>query len=144
MDITNMLNGKGPAAVAAAAERQLQHHMAQGVSYNPRPQLQPQTPMLSTAYTERPFQNLFMQQQHNHQQQQQQKQQQQGINHHEDGPDDSGSSRQNSNGSVKAFACTTCGKGFARRSDLARHGKGVRRSSELLLRCHNRADTQRR
>lgn len=26
------------------------------------------------------------------------------------------------NDAVKAFACTTCGKGFARRSDLARHG----------------------
>ena len=25
-------------------------------------------------------------------------------------------------GLVKAFACSTCGKGFARRSDLARHG----------------------
>jgi hypothetical protein len=26
------------------------------------------------------------------------------------------------NGPPKAFACSTCGKGFARRSDLARHG----------------------
>ena len=113
MDITNMLNGKGPAAVAAAAERQFQQHMAQGVSYNPGPQLQQQLPMLQTGYTDRPFQNVYMQQQH----------QQQQSNQREDGPDESGSSRQNSNGSVKAFACTTCGKGFARRSDLARHGK---------------------
>lgn len=108
MNITNMLNGKGPAAVAAAAERQFQQHMAQGVSYNPGPQLQHQMPILPTTYTERSFQNPYMQQQQSDQ--------------HEDGLDDSGSSRQNSNGSVKAFACTTCGKGFARRSDLARHG----------------------
>ena len=112
MDITNMLNGKGPAAVAAAAERQFQQHMAQGVSYNPPSQLQRQMPMLPTNYAERPFQNVYMQQQ-----------QQQQSNQRETGPDDSGSSRQNSNGSVKAFACNTCGKGFARRSDLARHGK---------------------
>lgn len=111
-----MLNGKGPAAVAAAAERQLQQHMAQGVSYNPPPQLQQQMPMLPTTYVERSFQNVYMQQQ----------QQQQQQNHQrEAGADDSGSSRQNSNGSVKAFACTTCGKGFARRSDLARHGKYI-------------------
>lgn len=29
-------------------------------------------------------------------------------------------------GPPKAFACSTCGKGFARRSDLARHGKSRR------------------
>ena len=131
MNITNMLNGKDPAAVAAAAERQFQHHMAQGVSYNPGPQLQQQTPILPTNYADRPFQNIYMQQQHNDQR--------------EDGPDDSGSSRQNSNGSVKAFACTTCGKGFARRSDLARHGKRTWRliPVSLLIQC-SRTDTQRR
>ena len=120
MDITNILNGKGPAAVAAAAERQFQHHMARGVSYNPVSQLQQQMPMLPTTYVERPFQNVIMQQQ-------------QQIDQREAGPDDSGSSRQNSNGSVKAFACNTCGKGFARRSDLARHGKDTRSSSSVVL-----------
>ena len=111
MDITNILNGKDPAAVAAAAERQYQQHMSQGVSYNPAPKLQQQMPILPTNYLERPLQNVHMQQQ-----------QQQHIDQREAGADDSGSSRQNSSGSVKAFACTTCGKGFARRSDLARHG----------------------
>ena len=108
-----MLNGKGPAAVAAAAERQFQQHMAQGVSYNPPPQLRQQMPMLPSSYVERPLQHVYLQQQ------------QQQNSQREAGPDDSGSSRQNSNGSVKAFACTTCGKGFARRSDLARHGMGT-------------------
>lgn len=106
-----MLNKKHPAAVVAAAERQFQQHLARGVSYNPALQLQQQMPVLPTTYVERPFQNVYMQQQ------------EQRNNQGEAGPDDSGSSRQNSNGSVKAFACTTCGKGFARRSDLARHGK---------------------
>jgi hypothetical protein len=32
-------------------------------------------------------------------------------------------------GPPKAFACSTCGKGFARRSDLARHGKALRPST---------------
>lgn len=130
MDITNILNGKGPAAVAAAAERQFQHHMARGVSYNPVSQLQQPMPMLPTTYTERPFQNAIMQQQ------QQQEDQQEAD------PDDSGSSRQNSNGSVKAFACNTCGKGFARRSDLARHGKDTRSCSSVVLLIHlYRTDT---
>lgn len=125
-----MLNGKGPAAVAAAAKRQFHQHMAQGVSYNPTPQLQRQMPILPTNHMERPFQNVYMQQQ------------QQQINQREAGAEESGSSRQNSSGSVKAFACTSCGKGFARRSDLARHGKDTRRGLSIsLLMQYSRTDT---
>ena len=55
----------------------------------------------------------------NGQQQQQQGQQQQGQQ--QPGPTVRMTSTEN--GPPKAFACSTCGKGFARRSDLARHGK---------------------
>ena len=115
-----MLNAKGPAAVAAAAERQFQNHMAQGVSYSPVPKLQQPMPVLPANYVERPFQNAIIHQQ-------QQNDQREAVS------DDSGSSRQNSNGSVKAFACNTCGKGFARRSDLARHGKNTQGWSSVTL-----------
>ena len=39
-----------------------------------------------------------------------------------------GPSRQQSGDGIaqKAFPCSTCGKGFARRSDLARHGRRLR------------------
>ena len=33
----------------------------------------------------------------------------------------------------KAFACNTCGKGFARRSDLARHGTNFTRKRLIFL-----------
>ena len=38
-------------------------------------------------------------------------------------PQQEGTQRSTGSGLPKAFACSTCGKGFARRSDLARHGK---------------------
>lgn len=37
--------------------------------------------------------------------------------------DDFGAMRPKNESAPKAFACSTCSKGFARRSDLARHGK---------------------
>jgi hypothetical protein len=37
--------------------------------------------------------------------------------------EDYSDNRQRSEGPAKAFACSTCNKGFARRSDLARHGR---------------------
>lgn len=37
--------------------------------------------------------------------------------------DNFGAMRPKNEGAPKAFACSTCQKGFARRSDLARHGK---------------------
>lgn len=36
---------------------------------------------------------------------------------------ESDTGRQSMEGAPKAFACSTCAKGFARRSDLARHGQ---------------------
>ena len=51
-------------------------------------------------------------------------------------PMDGGRISAGSTGLPKAFACSTCSKGFARRSDLARHGKnGIRIdfSSHLLI-----------
>ena len=122
MDITNMLNDKSPAAAvaAAAAERQFQQQMAQSVSY-PSPtsttsptDLQNPMSMLGPSYGEQSYETGFMAQQ-------------QGSIHNQGIAAPGGSNqRHGSNGSVKAFACTTCGKGFARRSDLARHGKSLR------------------
>ena len=121
-----MLNGKSPAAAvaAAAAERQFQQQMAQSVSYpSPTSTTSPtdhQNPMsmLGSAYGERPYENGFL------------PQQQEGMPQQEDMGPITISQRHGSNGGVKAFACTTCGKGFARRSDLARHGKA---SSQALV-----------
>ncbi len=112
-----MLNRKSPADVAAAAERQFQQQMAQGVSY-PSPtsttsptDLQQPMSMLGQQYGERAFDNGYVSQQH------------EGVHQQDAMGSASNTQRHGSNASIKAFACTTCGKGFARRSDLARHGK---------------------
>ena len=154
MDITTILNSKGPAA-AAAAEQQLQQQLAQAAQANARTpsdtgsehgsdhssryssrstqplhtmsglpngmrypspsQMQQPMSMLQNTYVPQNFglDNGYMQahpQQHEEQQRDQQDQQR-------------ASGRQAGADTMKAFACTSCGKGFARRSDLARHGK---------------------
>ena len=103
MDITNMLNNKVTSA-------QYQQHMAQA-SYPSPSQLQDPLSMLGTNYSDRPFESMYLPQHQNE--------------HHMSSHDDNDSQRHSSNGAIKAFACTNCGKGFARRSDLARHGKVI-------------------
>lgn len=159
MDITNILNSKGPAA-AAAAEQQLQQqlvahgthvggrtssdtasdrgesphasensshyssrstqplHVAANVSNSmryPSPtQMQQQLPMLQNGFVSNNLLgNTYIADQSNEQER----------------PMTAFSGQ-------KAFACNTCGKGFARRSDLARHGEHRDFSvTDLLLSC---------
>ncbi|KAL6717542.1 hypothetical protein ACLMJK_005457 [Lecanora helva] len=108
MDITNMLNGK------SQQQRQYQQQMAQNVNYpsptsNTSPtDLHHPMSMLAPGYGERPYESGYIPQQ-------------QGE--HKTAGSMSNAPRSGSDGNVKSFACTTCGKGFARRSDLARHGR---------------------
>ena len=149
MDLPNILNNKGP---ASAATRQLQHHFVKnaqvngsalsdtgsergmshhvsdpsaGFSTRSGPQLHNLNMANAPRYTDSP-----------HLQQQfsiipnpyptptgsidsaytQAQQSDDGLSSHSTGQVE-GSNQ------VKAFACSNCGKGFARRSDLARHGK---------------------
>lgn len=65
-------------------------------------------------------QELYYQQQQHHQQQQQQ---QQFIHQQQQAPVRGPGRPSSGDPQTKAFPCSTCGKGFARRSDLARHGE---------------------
>ncbi len=154
MDITGMLNTKGPSAVAAA-EQQLQLHLAQaaqthgrtaseagseidnnsehssgyssrsaqplqampnipnGMHYSSSSHMQQPMPMLTNTYTP---QGLGIENGYPHQQHQE------GHSHESESNHEMDRSAGNCD-TVKAFACTNCKKGFARRSDLARHGK---------------------
>ena len=83
--------------------------LANGIRYtSPTPQMNSPIPMLHNSYVPNPPEHTYAQQAPQPEQQPTQVATRSGTG--ESGP-------------PKAFACSTCGKGFARRSDLARHGE---------------------
>lgn len=93
--------------------------MANGMRYpSPSHMQQSAMPMLNNAYMPNPQEQPMYHQQ---------------VPHDQQAPATNGRPS-GETGPPKAFACSTCGKGFARRSDLARHGMICRSRHNFALR----------
>lgn len=98
----------------SAKALQAMPNMPNGMRYPSPSQLQHPLSLLASDY---PSQHLGLENGYMHGQHHQDEQQNQAERFNAENRASAG------NDSIKAFACTTCSKGFARRSDLARHGE---------------------